>query len=146
MKTKELLKQFYHGSEIKLPVGTILVPSTDYAVRWYDNNFYQILEKYRPSDKLAHKLSVFMCDNPDDIDAAGGSTDWLFTVKPKGVVQRHDMNWGSKIDCLISDGYSEDSLEVKSAAKNYWDGTPSENEPLWEYLTPSAEITDCEVY
>ena len=147
MKINEILPTiFYHGSEIFLPVGTILQTNDDYEDRWKHNTFYSVLEKYRPSNQLAHKDSIFMCDNPDDLDAAGGGTSWVFTVKPLGIVQKHDMNWGSEIDCLISDGILIDSPEIQNAAQNYWAGIPHTNESLWEYLTPKAKILEVEPF
>jgi hypothetical protein len=137
---------FYHGSYDKLPVGTILTPRDDYEKNWQHTDFYNALERYRPANMLAHKQSVFMCDNTDDIDLAGGATEWLFTVRPLGVVQKHDLNWGSEISGLISEGHDINSVEVKQAAENYWNGVPHHSESIWEYLTPKAEILSVEEY
>jgi len=148
MKLEEITsKRYYHGSYTQLPVGTILnARNEDYEADWKGTDFYNILERYRPEGQLSHKQSVFMCDNPDDIDAAGGGTDWMFTLKALGPVQRHDLNWSSEISVLISDGYAADSPEVKEAAENYWAGVPHHNESLWEYLTPSAQIIAVEPF
>ena len=73
---------YYHGSNIFLPVGTILKPRDDYENDWIDTDFYIPLERWRPKNMLAHRESVFMTDNPDDVDLAGGGTEWLMTVKP----------------------------------------------------------------
>ena len=60
MKAFEISTTYYHGSNNKLPVGTILSPRhSEYESDWGDTSFYQILEKYRPTDKLSHKDSVF---------------------------------------------------------------------------------------
>ena len=126
-------KYLYHGSYQKLPIGTILTARDDYENDWQNTNFYKPLEMYRPSDKLSHKQSVFMCDNPDDIDLAGAATDWLFTVIPMGPLQRHDMNWSSEISSLVDLGYPLDSIEIKDAAEAYWSGEESPNEVVWEY-------------
>jgi uncharacterized NAD(P)/FAD-binding protein YdhS len=55
-------------------------------------------------------------------------------------VSKHDVNWISEIESLISDNVKEDALEVVQAAKNYWDGVPHQDEQLWEYITTSAKI------
>lgn len=149
--TKELAENsqvntFYHGSMIELPVGTVLTPRDNYETNWGSTDFYAVLEKYRPANMLSHRESVFMCDNDEDVDLAGGGTDWLFTVEPLGKIQRHDLNWGSEISMLISDGYAVDSEEVRTAATNYWAGTPHYNESVWEYLTPKAKILQVEEY
>lgn len=139
--------KFYHGSMDELPVGTILTPRLDdYEKDWGSTDFYHVLEKYRPSNMLSHKESVFMVDNEDDVDVAGGGTDWLFTVKPLGPIQKHDLNWSSEISMLISEGYSIDSKEVINAANNYWLGVAHPNESVWEYLTPKVEIIKVEEY
>jgi hypothetical protein len=139
-------KKYYHGSSIKLPVGTVLTPRDSYEQNWSNTDFYKPLERYRPSNMLSHRESVFMVTDPDDIDLAGGATDWMFTVQPIGRVQRHDLNWSSEISSLISQGYGIDSIEVKHAAHSYWAGIPHPNESVWEYLSPSAEIIAVETY
>ena len=139
-------REFFHGSMTRLPVGTVLTPRTDYEQDWSNTDFYAALEHYRPAGQLAHRDAVFMCDNEDDVDLAGGGTEWLFTVVPQGKVERHDLNWGSEVSMLISDGYGIDSAEVKRAAENYWAGVPHTDEQVWEYLTPSAKIIAVEAY
>lgn len=147
MRINEITNKIYfHGSSDHLPVGTILKARDAYESDWGHTDFYRILELYRPAGQLSHKQSVFMCDNPDDIDSAGGGTDWMFTLIPLGPVQKHDMNWSSEISCLLSDGYKLDSDEIKDAAQKYWAGSPHYNESLWEYLTPSAKIITVEPF
>ena len=138
---------FYHGSNKHLPVGTILMPrGKDYERDYKDTDFYSVLEYYRPNDKLEHKDSVFMVSNEDDIDLAGGGTEYIFTVKPLGKVSKHDLNWSSEISCLISDGFDIESDEIKNAAYNYWNGVPHHDENVWEYLVPKAKIINVEEY
>lgn len=140
-------KVFYHGSMETLPIGTILRPNPEYEQQWQSTDFYNALEYNRPAGMMAHKDSVFMCDNPDDIDASGGGTEWLFTVEPLGPIQRHDLNWSSEISMLISDeDLTFDDPAVEEAAHNYWAGVPHPNEQVWEYLTPRARIVKVERY
>ena len=127
-------------------MGTVLKPRDDYENDWGTTDFYHVLEKYRPNDKLAHNQSVFMVSDPDDIDLAGGATDWMLAVVPMGKIERHDINWGSEISVLISDGYPVDSPEIRNAAEKYWAGVPHTNESVWEYLTPSAKVVAVEKY
>ena len=98
------------------------------------------LEAHRPDGMIAHRDAVFMCDNDQDIDAAGGGTEYVFTLMPRGPVQRHDMNWASEISGLLEDAGEGNQDLIAKAADNYWRGVPHHNESLWEYLTPSAEI------
>jgi hypothetical protein len=125
----------------KLPIGTILTSrNDDYEKDWGNTDFYAVLEYYRPKNMLSHKESVFMVDNDDDLDLAGGGTDWVFTVVPMGIVQKHDLNWSSEISMLISDGHDINDENVKKSALNYWNGVPHPNESVWEYLTTKAKI------
>ena len=142
----ESVKHYYHGSMNKLPVGTVLTPRDDYENDWANTDFYAALEKYRPANMLSHRQSVFMCDNPEDVDLAGGGTQYLFTVVPIGPVQRHDMNWSSEISSLVSLGQDLDSPEIEDAAAAYWAGEESPNEVVWEYLAPKAKIIAVEEY
>jgi hypothetical protein len=130
----------------ELPVGTILKPNDNYEENWSNTYFYSVLEYYRPKDMLSHKNSVFMCGNDEDVELAGGGTEYLFVVEPLGKVERHDVNWSSEISVLMSDGLEIDDPEVIEAAANYWNGTPHYNEQVWEYLTPFAKIISVEEY
>ena len=138
---------FYHGCNNYLDVGIVLTPRLDdYEQEWNGTDFYNVLEKYRPDNMLAHKQSVFMVADPDEVDLAGGGSEWLFTLSPLGKIQRHDMNWSSEISWLVGDGYSIESDEVISTANNYWLGKPHHDENLWEYLTTHAKIVKVEKY
>lgn len=139
----EAIKHYYHGSGKYLPVGTILTPRSNYEEHWSGPE-YAILEKYRPSQFLAHADSVFMADNPDDIDALGGETDWLFTVKPNSRIEQHDQSWVSEI-LIVLDQEPDNTDKIKEMASKYWNGVSSGN-PVWEYLTPSATIVAVEEY
>lgn len=132
---------FYHGSYDPLPVGTILVNDGErYEADWSHTDFYDVLERYRPPDKLAHRDAVFMVADLDDIDVAGGATEYILTLEPLGPVSQHDLNWSSVISCLLSEGYDPESSEVIDAASNYWQGVPHPDESVWEYLTPRARV------
>ncbi len=140
--------QYLHGSTERLEVGTILVPSANYEKNWGENGFYKALEHYRPSNMLAHAQSVFMVDNDDDIDCAGGGTKWVFVVKPLSKVTRHDMNWSGEISLLLDENDMDDEIEekIKQVVTNYWNGVEHPGESLWEYLTPKAEILSVEKF
>lgn len=150
MKTSELYEDpqtYYHGSDDELPIGTVLTPrENNYEDNWGHNNWYQALEKYRPSKSRPHSLSVFMVDNEDDLDLAAGGPGFIFRVEPIGEISRHDLNWGSEISGLFDEGYDMFSDEIEEAALNYWNGVPHFNESIWEYLVPKAKIISVEPY
>lgn len=129
---------YLHASLEELDVGTVLKPRDDYKEHWGNTDFYIHLEKYRPLGMRPHHESVFMCTSIEDIDNCMEGI-YLFEVQPLGLIQRHDMNWSTEISCLVSDNAPE--TDIKQAAENYWSGVPhSSREPLWEYVTSSAEI------
>jgi hypothetical protein len=137
---------YYHSSVNELDVGTILTGrGSDYDRDWGYVPFFEVLERYRPADKLSHRDAVFMVSNEDDLDSAGGSTEYVFTLQPLGPVYKHDMNWSSLISSLVDDGHDYDSQELKTAAENYWAGKPTDD-PLWEYLTTKAKIVAVQEY
>ena len=137
----EATQKYYHGSYDKLENGTILTPGgDDYEASWGGTSFYGPLEKFRPPEKLAHKEGVFMVGDIDDVDVAGGATEYIYIVEPIGDVQKHDLNWGSEISGLMDNGKKPNDKEVKQAADNYWNGVPHHNEQVWEYLAPRAKI------
>lgn len=139
--------RYFHGSMDHLDVGFILRGrGKAYERSWANTDFYRVLEDARPHSCLSHAQAVFAVADPDDIDLAGGGTEWVFELQPVGPVSRHDMNWSTEISCLLSDGYSPDSTEVRQAAANYWAGIPHQDESVWEYLMPEAKIILVEPY
>ena len=148
MRAHQLIEAitYYHGSMEELPVGTILTPRDNYAANWANTDFYNVLEHYKPEGMLSHNQAVFMVSEEDDIDLAGGGTDWFFIVQPIGKIEKHDLNWSSEISMLMSEGHDVDSDEVEEAAANYWNGVPNINESVWEYLSPKAKILHVEEY
>lgn len=151
MKLKHIIesripKTFYHGSMTYLPEGTILTPTTYYAQNWGGSGFYEVLEFYRPKNKLGHHQSVFMVGDEDDVDIASGGSEYLLIVEPMGHIQKHDMNWSSEISMIMD--YTTDILDYRfeDAAYNYWNGISHYNESIWEFLTPKAKVLHIEEF
>lgn len=141
------MTRFFHGSSLPIDPGVTLSPRRDaYHRDWSGTDFYAALERWRPEGALAHRAAVFMVSEIDDIDLAGGSTEWCLEVQPIGEVTRHDLNWSSLISCLVSEGHGIESAEVRAAAEAYWSGRPSEDENVWEYLVAEAVVLRCEPY
>ena len=130
-------KTFFHGSDKHWEPGSILSGRGEaYEKDWSHQDFYRVLEKYRPSDMLSHRDSVFMWVDDNDLDMYGGG-EWVLELEPLGTVERHDMNWSGAIIEAIDNG--EDEETIAQLAENYWDGIPTDD-PLWEYLTPKARV------
>jgi hypothetical protein len=137
---------FLHGSYTPHEAGFQLKPrGEDYARDWEGSDFYAALEYHRPEGLRSHRQSVFLCTSVEDVELAGGATDFLLLVEPEepNMITRHDVNWSTEISMLIGDGFHLDSPEVKEAALNYWSGEPHENECVWEYLCSGALVMEC---
>jgi len=137
--------KFYHGSAKPIEPGTVMTGRGErYESEWTDTDFFWALEIHRPADCLPHREAVFLVDNVEDIDNAGGCTDWCLEVEPGERISRHDLNWSSEISCLVGDGHGLYSDEVKAAAAKYWSGESSGDSCVWEYLTDRATVVSCE--
>lgn len=132
-------KKYYHGSYDLLPIGTILKPHDKSYTKINDVQLEEIMEKYKPKDKLSRYDSVFMVDDIDLIDSAGGSIDFIYLVEPLGKIEKSDLNWYTEID-MITPEHNE-KLE-KKYAENYWNGIPYDDfdSSVFEYRTPLAKI------
>lgn len=139
------MSRYWHASFDELPVGTVLTPRPEYESRWQSESVGRILEDLRPAECLPHRSAVFMCDSPQGCDDAGAHCEWLFEVEPSGAVERHDMEWATCMDRLLSEGWPSDGEEIRSLAHRYWQGHPSEC-PTWEYLAGSAIVIRVERY
>lgn len=138
---------YYHGSFDAAERGTRWEGRGEaYAQAWAHTDFYAVLERYRPASMRQHANSVFMVADVDDIDLAGGATEFCLEVQPEGLVARHDLNWSTEISMLISDGKSPDDPEVMKAALAYWAGEPHVNESVWEFTADAFIVLRCEPY
>lgn len=135
---------FFHGSYKKLKIGTVLSGrGKEYIEKWFVYPEYIVLENERPSRCIPHYEAVFMVDNVEDIDNAGGGTNYIFTLLPIGKIEKHDMAWQSEILMAIDDKEHPD--KIKSMAKKYWSGVATKS-PVWEYLTRKAKIIKVEKF
>jgi hypothetical protein len=139
------MTRLFHGSGVHLDSGTVLRPRGEaYEADWAASDFYGPLERWRPAGCRPHREAVFMVEDIDDLDAAGAVTDFCAEVEPSGEVSRHDMEWGSRISCLLSEGASPEDDEVRDCALRYWAGEAHPDGPMWEYLAEAATVIRCE--
>lgn len=132
-------KLFLHGSFNKLLKNTILKPHNDSYTKHYDNKYIEeIMERYKPNDKLSRYNSVFLVDDVDDIDNAGASIDFIYEVTiPDDIIpEKSDLAWYSEIEM------TNDKVKKKKYALNYWNGVAFTNPEmsLWEYRVPYAIV------
>lgn len=153
--------KLYHGSRKSFPLGFTLLPQSDgYIHAERDNPAHAmlegLLEKYRPDDCIPRDKAVFLVDDPDMIDNAGGYSDYLYTVDPVGPVTKCNLAWYSALYLLCEhealsaaeakamgrEWYPEwEEPEMREHALNYWKAAPHGSDDLAEYLCTSAVIT-----
>lgn len=130
---------YYHGSYDLLDDGTILKSPEKSYTKSEDNTFLEkIMEKYRPEDKISRYNAIFLSDNIDSIDAAGGSTDYVYSVEPIGKIEKSDLAWYTEIQM------TDDENLQKEYAENYWNGVPFYEKDVrcWEYRVEAAIIVE----
>lgn len=116
--------QFFHGSKKLFPAGFLLSPQIDgYANQDEVKNIEAYLEARRPPNKTARSKSVFLVNDPDLIDSAGGYIDAIYKVIPRSTPEESDLAWYSEALCAL-DTDPSDMDYVAHCADMYWDGTP----------------------
>jgi hypothetical protein len=123
-----------------LPVGTLLRPNPKgYTSESEANALESLFEQYRPPRQLSRRKAVFMVAAPDEIDAAGGYTDYIYKVEPEGAIEKHDLAWYTEAEIQLALGNVE---AATSAIHSYWRGIPFPNaeRSLFEYLAPAAVV------
>jgi hypothetical protein len=139
--------RYYHGSKTKFSVGDILTPQSegyvmgsglDHSELEAHMRLEQAMEDYRPASAVPRQKAVFMVTDPEDIDYAGGYTDFIYEVVPLGPVTKANLHWYSALNNYVFDE-DVDPEVVKKLASQYWNATPSKHS-LFEYLTPAARI------
>ena len=140
---RRIARRLFHGSQWQFPVGFVLKPQPGGYANLPDEDIAEvenIIEQYRPSGKISRKDAVFMVDDPELIDAAGGYDDFIYTVEPIGRVEVSDLKWYSELSVYWID---MDDAEKRRLAEGYWSGEPSPGKhSLFEYRARSARILD----
>ena len=137
-------KQLFHGSYKSFHVGFRLLLQKDGYTSYEEvQKIEDLFEKYRPENKTSRKHSVFLTDDIDNIDGAGGYTDYIYLVNPESNPEASDLAWYSEADSLY-DGEESPSEELLNAITMYWNGTPyhTPSQSNFEYRCKSALITD----
>jgi len=138
MNFKEFVNNtvYYHGSNKPMPIGTILRPQPQF---YTGDPVEDILEKFRPPNKLSRKNSIFLVDKPEDIAEASGNSDYVYIVEPTPPLEKSDVSWWSEVQLKLGDN---DLAGAQAAAVNYWNGVPYPDKDLsvFEYRCPSAKL------
>lgn len=136
--------RFFHGSVKVFPLGFKLVAQKDGYAQCPDNQeFESLVEARRPADKLSRLGCVYLCDDMDLIDSAGGYIDCVYAVCVQGEAQRSDLAWYSEAWSLFSDGSDEDRQAMNEMIDSYWSGKafPNQDRSCPEYRAVSATVT-----
>jgi hypothetical protein len=135
--------RFFHGSHQAFPLGYTLRPQKNgYCQATENQSFETLVESLRPGDKLSRFKAVFVCDDADLIDAAGGYTDCIYEVEAGIVVERSDLAWLTEASAYFSGEQHHDLVMAKALIERYWSGEPYKVSKFscFEYRTPSAKI------
>lgn len=133
--------KLYHGSTKEFEIGFVLKSRPKGYTTLPDvKRMEDLFEKYRPEDKISRRNCVFMVNDIDLIDPAGGYLDHVYLVEPIGEVEKSDLAWYTEVDILMSETHVESDL-VPLIMK-YWDGEPytGSNYSLFEYRAKSAKV------
>lgn len=131
--------RLYHGTHYLFPCAFELKPQDNgHTHQPETQELEDFIELHRPIDKLSRRKSVFLSDDIDLIDAAGGYTDAVYMVDV-AKVEKSDLAWYSHTQAMLDEGKTE---EAEQAAVNYWSGIPftEVSERCPEYRCASAKV------
>jgi hypothetical protein len=134
--------KLYHGSRKRLKLGTVLRPQEGGYASLPDEDIApveDILEQHRPEGKIPRRDSVFMVDDPEKVDQAGGYGDQVYVVEPIGAVEASHLGWYGELSVWWMD-MPED--ERRTLAEGYWSGDPFPERPrsVYEYRARAAKV------
>lgn len=134
-------RRLWHGSATGLAVGDVLRPGSGGYVASTDPELEALFEAHRPVGAIPRAEAVYLVAREENIDAAGGATDWisLVEVSPGEPMDRHDLAWYSDAQCCLCDGDTESAADC---ARSYWSGERHHDRSasLFEYLCGSARV------
>ena len=138
--------KYLHGSTKIFGKDFILLPQPDgYANTCETPEFEAYVESRRPSDKLSRLKSVFLSEDADLIDGAGGYTDAIYEVKPLSPPEGSDLAWYTEAFGEFDSkqyGGTYDSEKLDSCIDAYWSGIPYSDpeNSNFEYRVSSAQV------
>ncbi|MCY9866463.1 hypothetical protein OTK49_28390 [Vibrio coralliirubri] len=113
--------KLYHGARHFFPCAFELKPQHDgYTHQPESQALEDFIDLHRPYDKLSRKQSVFLSDDIDLIDPAGGFIDAVYLVEADKT-EKSDLAWYTHAQIMLEEGNTELAAQ---AALNYWSGEP----------------------
>jgi hypothetical protein len=138
--------KLYHGSREYFDPGFVLRPQEGGYASLPDEDIApveDIIEQHRPEGKIPRRESVFMVDDPERVEQAGGYADYIYIVEPIGPVEVSYLAWYGELSVFWMD-MPED--ERRRLAEGYWSGDPSPDRSLMksrrlrEYRARAAKV------
>lgn len=112
--------EYFHGTIFNMPIGFELTPQPNgYANNPATSKLEDLFEECRPANKTPRAKAVYISDDMDLIDAAGGYTDVIYVVEPVGEPEKSDLAWYTEADNHLQEGNYFDAM---ICASNYWSG------------------------
>lgn len=130
----------FHGSDTLFDEEDMLESqSGGYVQKKWDSLLEKIFEENRPEDYVSRNDAVFLAESPDDIDALGGLTDYIYSVDIEEDPIKCDLAWYSEAESHIE---NDDLEKAHACAKSYWNSTPHPKHSCFEYLVNVAWIVE----
>ena len=139
-------RTLYHGSAEEFAPGAVLTPQPGGYATLPDEDIAgpeAALEEHRPPGMIPRAEAVFMVDDPDMVDAAGGYDDHVYVVEPDGPAEASDMAWYSELSVYWADMDEKgEHDEIRRLAEGYWSGEPfpDKSRGLLEYRARRATV------
>lgn len=113
---------YYHSTDVHLPVGEMLIPTSSGFVGSREVTALESLfELVRPEGEIARSAASYCCSSLDDLDGAGGREGLVYSVEPVGDVQWSDLAWYTEAQLALEEG---DTKSARLYASSYWSGEP----------------------
>lgn len=129
---------YYHGSDAKFDIGNSIFPNPNgYTHSAEVKALEDLVEEEKPEHiKFSRRDCVFLCCCEDDIDAAGGYTDYIYTADiGTSPIESSDLSWYTKASIQLCEG---DTKGARESARKYWSGECLDG--LYEYRTGSFRV------
>lgn len=134
----------FHGSRQNLPIGFKLIPQEDGYVNQPDViDFELLVESRRPLHLTSRFDSIYLVEDPEVIDYAGGYNDHIYEVKTDNIHESSDLSWYSLASLEYNDGFDFDINKINFFIDKYWSSEINQERKnsVIEYRASSGIIT-----
>jgi hypothetical protein len=143
------MRKLYHIGPTGIKIGDSIACQTfGYANSREAVAMENILELYRPDDKISRRNSAFFCDNAKSCLDAGADTDekiYVVQMSEIAINNKSDFNWLQIIDLgfedewMLKEAFTDKELE--DICSSYWSGKACPGKPpTWEYRSSKEQV------